>query len=304
MSRRPSSFLMALLLSLCPAFAADKNIVILRSGALPIYDFAVQGFTERLTSRNVAFTLKDFVMPKSAGELDGTLEAIRGAAPDLVLTIGTSAARVMRDRGGGIPYVFAMIVDPPSIALASSGAVMEVKPSEQIDFIRGNFPGLRRVGVVYSDGHNRETIRFFREEKSADISMIVVLANTPEEMSNAIQRLAREADCLLMTADATLYSSQTATQVILQTIQNDLPIIAVSPTFVKAGALAGIYPDYKDNGQMAADVAARFFAGEKLESIPVQWASKTKTAVNLIVAKRMGLAVPRKTIDAAEQVVQ
>src|SRR5690348_14999479 len=100
-------------------------------------------------------------------------------------------------------------------------------------------------------------------------------AETPEEVAKAIAKLSSDADCLLMVADSVIYSPQTIAPVILQTIQNNLPIIAISPSFVKAGALAAIYPDYKDNGVLAAGVATRYFNGESLASIPSQRAMHT-----------------------------
>jgi ABC-type uncharacterized transport system substrate-binding protein len=160
------------------------------------------------------------------------------------------------------------------------------------------------VGVIHSTARNREVVRLLQEEKPPDIELKMITADTPEEMNKAIGTLSKEADCLLMVSDSLLYSPQIATQIILDTLRCNLPIIAVSPSFVKAGALAAVYPDFKGNGIVAADVAIRFFAGESLSSIPIQWAGRTRTSVNQIIAQRLRIAIKAKTLQEADEVVR
>jgi ABC-type uncharacterized transport system substrate-binding protein len=284
------------------AAPAEKKVVILRSGAFPLYDFAVKGFKDELAAKKVRCAFEEMVLPET--DADGFIASLRASSPDLVFTIGTLAARMLQEKGQGIPFIYAMIVDPPSLGLTTPGAVMETNPTAQLAFIRENFPKIKRVGLIHSSTRNRDTVRLFSEARMPDMTLVMIPADSPEDMSKAILRLSKEADCLLMVSDALLYSSQTSSQIILQTLQNNLPIIAVSPSFVKAGAMAAIYPDYTDNGVQAGDVAARFFAGEPLSSIPAQWASRTRCAVNLIIAKRLGVAVQDKTLRAAVEVVQ
>lgn len=243
-------------------------------------------------------------MPKGEDELAAFLRDIQSRPPDLVFTVGTPAARFMREQGGSIPFVYAMIVDPSSLGLVTGGAVMEVEASVQFEFIRKYFPRIRRVGVVYSAQRNRESVSLLKEKKPDDFSLVMLSAETPEEVAKAVSKLSSDADCLLMVTDAVIYSPQTITPLILQTIQNGLPIIAISPSFVKAGALAAVYPDYKDNGALAAEVAARYFNGESLQSISVQRASRTRTAINLIVARRLRVSVSEKNIQLASEVIK
>jgi ABC-type uncharacterized transport system substrate-binding protein len=56
---------------------------------------------------------------------------------------------------------------------------------------------------------------------------------------------------------------------------------------VRAGAAAGIYPDYRENGRQAAEMALRTLRGEDhpAEAAPV----KLQLAVNLRVAHLMGV---------------
>ncbi len=284
--------------------AAQKKVLIVRSGNFPPYQAAVDGFVEELNSHQIPFVTEDLILPKEEADIGAFLRDVRARRPDLVLTLGTSAARAIKEGGEGLPFVYGMIVDPPSIGIVTGGATMEVRPSEQLDFIRANFPSFKKVGVIHSTARNREVVRLLQEEKPPDIELKMITADTPEEMNKAIGTLSKEADCLLMVSDSLLYSPQIATQIILDTLRCNLPIIAVSPSFVKAGALAAVYPDFKGNGIVAADVAIRFFAGESLSSIPIQWAGRTRTSVNQIIAQRLRIAIKAKTLQEADEVVR
>jgi ABC-type uncharacterized transport system substrate-binding protein len=290
------------LASLPAARAGEKKILILRSGDFPIYDFATAGFKEGLALRKISSSIDEKTLPKDDPGAAAIQQSLRSSPPDLVFTVGTMATRFMIEKGGGIPHIYAMIVDPPSMGLTTGGAVMEVSPEAQVEFIRTYFPAMKRIGVIHSAVRNKESVRVLQGMRGA--GLVMIQAETPEDVSKAIQRLSVEADCLLMLSDAVLYSPQTATQVILQTIQNNLPIFAVSPSFVKAGALAAVYPDYKDNGLLAAEAAARYFNGESLERIPMMWASRTHIAVNLVVAKHLGVNVPARAIELAQEVTK
>lgn len=286
-----------------PAAAASKSILILRSGSFAIYDHAVRGFVKELGTLQIPYTLSEKVLPAES-QVEAFMADIKASPPDLIFTVGTQAALAVQSQAAGIPFVYCMVVDPPTLGLGGGGVVMEAHPAKQIAFIRESFPHMKRIGVIHSTERNQGPVRLFRDISRQDPSVVLVQADSPEQMSKAIQKLSKEADCLLMVADATLYSPQTITQIILQTLQLGLPLIAVSPSFVKAGALAALYPDYEENGMLAAQAAGRFFRGESLKSMQILWPERCLSAVNLIVANRLNISVPEKAVQRASEVVR
>ena len=286
------------------AAPVKKKVVIVRSGNFPPYQNAVEGFVEGLDSHGVSYSLEDLVLPKGEAEIDAFLRDVRARSPDLVLTLGTSAARVFREKGQDLPFIYCMIVDPESLDIVTGGVTMEVRPREQWEFIRANFPSIKRVGIIHSATRNRKVVRGLEKEKPQDLELKMITADTPEEMNKAIMVLLKEADGLLMISDVVLFSPQLISQIILETLRGNLPIISMSPSVVKAGALAAIYPDFKDNGDVAAGVAIRYFSGEPLSSIPMQWAGRTRISVNQIIAQRLRIPISDKTLREADEVVQ
>jgi ABC-type uncharacterized transport system substrate-binding protein len=277
----------------------SRKVVILRSGDLPYYSFAVKEFVDALEGRGISLVLDDKILPREE-KMGPFLDELQAGRPDLVFTVGTPATIAVLQKKS-LPFVYAMIMDPPSLGVNTGGAIMETPPSLQLDFLRAHFPSFKRVGVIHSATRNAGYVRLLRETPGGEFSIMEVVADTPQELDHAISSLEGRVDCLLMVPDAQLYSPQFAGQIILQTIRAGLPLIGVSPSYARAGALAAVYPDYGDNG---ADAAARYFGGEPLSSIPALWPRRTRYVVNLIVAKRLGVPVDGKTVDGADEVVK
>jgi|GEM_PF-1570587 ABC-type uncharacterized transport system substrate-binding protein len=284
------------------ADSRPKKIIVLRSGDLPYYSLAVKEFVDTLRARNVLFAVEDRTLPREE-ERGAFLQELQAGLPDLVFTVGTPATIAVFQKKT-LPFVYAMIMDPPALGVNTGGAVMETPPSIQLDFLRAHFPSFKRVGVIHSSTRNADYVRLLKETRTGECSIVEVVADTPQELDRAISSLVGRADCLLMIPDSQLYSPQFSGQIILQTIRLGLPLIGVSPSYARAGALAAVYPDYGDNGAVAADVAAQYFGGQALSSIPPQWPRRTRYAVNLIVAERLGVPVDEKILDGADEVVR
>src|SRR5262245_53855768 len=119
------TFLLAAALCAAAGAEAGKRIVVLRSGDLPIYSLAIEGFTEALRARKVAFTIEDKMMPDSGPGADVFMQGLRANPPDLLFTVGTSATRAALTKGQGLSVVYAIVVNPQGLGSGGAGAVVE-----------------------------------------------------------------------------------------------------------------------------------------------------------------------------------
>jgi putative tryptophan/tyrosine transport system substrate-binding protein len=278
--------------------AAAGKVVIVRSSGLPLYESVAAGFLSCSKSQIVG----DFTLTGDASRDEAVFDQARGKAPDVVITLGTTATRAVREKWKAVPSVFAVVIDPTSNDIAPPGVPLDLRASTQLEFIRQYFPQFKRVGVLYSPGRNREVVAELKALKAKGAPVILEEVVSIEKLDSAVQSLSNQADCLLMLSDPILYSPQTAPQLILQTLQRGMPIIAASPAYVKAGALAGIYSAPIESGCLAAGVADRIMAGEKASSF--SWPEKYLSVVNLIVAGRLKVQVPAALTNSAEQVIK
>jgi putative ABC transport system substrate-binding protein len=303
--RAPAAVL-ALLLTLSPAGlqAAGRRILIIKSKSITPFDQAAQSFKRCLSAKAAGVGFQEIILPDDPGQAEATLRTLSADRPDMALTVGTQATRVMREKFRSIPSVFCMVIDPNGNDFAKSGVSMDPAASNYVDYIRKNFANLKRIGVLYNPMKSREIVQGLRDIDADSHNLVFQEVSDISGLDNALRALKNKADCLLMTTDASIYNPQTAGQIILQTLQMNMPFIALSPAFVKGGALAGIYADPADNGCQAADLAVKVLDGEGTAGLPVLPPRKVNSAVNLIVADRLKVIIPSSTRAAADQVVQ
>jgi ABC-type uncharacterized transport system substrate-binding protein len=68
-----------------------------------------------------------------------------------------------------------------------------------------------------------------------------------------------------------------------------LPVFGFSPAFVRAGAAAGVYPDYRALGRQTAELALRVQRGEGKGEAAEEYPGKVRIAVNLRMVHLLGL---------------
>ena len=86
--------------------------------------------------------------------------------------------------------------------------------------------------------------------------------------------------------------------------QHRLPAVYFQRAFVAAGGLISYGPDYVEQFRQAAGYVDRVLKGEKPADLPVQAPTKYELAVNLKIAKSLGLAVPDTVLARADEVIE
>jgi ABC-type uncharacterized transport system substrate-binding protein len=299
---------LTLVLGLLAAAAAlhgrDTKVVIIRASALPIYEQAVVGFKRCLMTgaQPRVYTMPPSTDPKSLEEF---LAEIRAGGGQLVLALGTSAALFAQEKLSRlVPTMFCMVLDPESSNLRLPGVAMDVKPSTQVDFIKKNFPQFKRIGVVYNPDRNAKVIADLKSLQQKGVDLVMAESRSYTETAGAVKSLIGRADCMVMLFDPSIYSHHMVTDLMLTSLQNNLPIIAGSEGYVRAGALAGVYSSPEDMGCMAGEMADRLIFGEDPAGVGVRWPTKTRSAVNLVVAERLKVKMDPSLVQSSDLVVK
>ncbi len=83
-----------------------------------------------------------------------------------------------------------------------------------------------------------------------------------------------------------------------------LPAIYVQKEFVDAGGLMSYGVDYVDLYRRAAVYVDKILKGAKPADLPVQQATKFEFVINLKAAKQIGLTIPVRVLERANQVIK
>jgi putative tryptophan/tyrosine transport system substrate-binding protein len=299
----PLTAVAVMLLAWVAPAQAGKNVLAVYTKSSPFFEQAAKRFQQCLTEKkpDIAFEMLALPDDDSAGAV---LEAAAAKKPDMILTIGSQATRLGRQKAGGVPVLYCMVVDPGSTSIGPGGVSLDLSISDQLDFLRRHFPQFKRVGVLYNPQKTRDLAHEFRATAQNNPQIVLQEVQNLTQLSDAIQDLKPKVDCLYMLSDPTIYTPLTSSQIILQTIRLNLPFIAISAGYVKAGALAGAYADMTDNGCQAADLAVRVLNGEDPASFGIVRPRRSHFSVNLVVAEQLGIIIKPSTISAAEQTIK
>jgi ABC-type uncharacterized transport system substrate-binding protein len=118
-------------------------------------------------------------------------------------------------------------------------------------------------------------------------TVLVVDCDGPARLLKAVASMKGKVDFLLCFPDPDLYNSVTIKPLVMASLEGRMPLVGFSPAFVRAGAAAGIYPDYRETGRQAAEMAQRLLRGE--DRGPDTGPRKIQLAVNQRVARLLGI---------------
>jgi putative ABC transport system substrate-binding protein len=83
-----------------------------------------------------------------------------------------------------------------------------------------------------------------------------------------------------------------------------LPAIYTWKEYVDEGGLMFYGVDYDDQYRKAAHYVDKILKGAKPADLPVQQATKFEFIINLKAAKQIGLTIPPRVLERADQVIK
>lgn len=115
---------------------------------------------------------------------------------------------------------------------------------------------------------------------------------------------ASSSEALLIQSDPMLTGTEFS-RILEFALAHRLPtIIEAYPTSVPLGVLLRYGPDLMENARLAAGYVDKILKGAKPADLPVQQPTKFVLVINLKTAKAIGLKIPTKVLDLADEVIE
>ncbi len=278
-----------LLMLSIPLPAAQAGVVVAyESGAGPFGE-ALSGLKAVLGPNG--FQAMDLAAAGSEGELSRVLAAREAR---VIVAMGSNSLAAVRAHNPAIPLVATMILHAPNAEL-SSHVDLELPLSSLLSEMRNLLPQRRRAGLIRGRAHAYQTTESLEAAaRKEGFTLVVVDCDGPGNLLKSLAALKGRADFVFCFPDAELYNAVTIKPLILASLEDRLPVIGYSAAFVRAGAAAGIYPDYREIGRQTGEMALRVLRGE--ERGGGEGPRKLHAAVNQRVARLLGVDFQ---IDAA-----
>jgi ABC-type uncharacterized transport system substrate-binding protein len=256
-------------------------LVVTESG-VPAYAEALEGLTGGLGATTVRVV--DIQGANGADDLARSLEA---RETQVVVAVGSRALAELHAHRTALPVVAAMVLRSPEPE--GAGQIdLDVPLGAQLAAVRTLLPHATRAGIVRKPGRPAVTAEALESlARKEGFTLAVADCDGPGRLLKAVLSLKGKVDFLLCFPDPDLYNALTIQPLVMAAIEYRMPIVGFSPAFVRAGAAAGVYADYRALGRQAAEMALRLRRGEA--SGGEEYPSRLHVSVNQRVTRLLGL---------------
>lgn len=250
------------------------RVAVIKSLDLPEYNLAFEGFVNELTETGHKITPLSYVLERGESANEALMATVHSAAPDLILALGTRAAREAQKHLHHVPTIYSMVLtppeeEPPGNRSKMTGATLSIPLSVQVDELKRAFPTLKHIGII-SDPSRTQSLADSAAElcRKQGLSAHVAWAKGEGEVPDAVRALKDSIELLWMIPDETVLTPRSSRFIIFELIKSGVPVVGLSSAYVKAGALMSLDCNYTDIGRQSAELAVRILAGQKPHQLP------------------------------------
>src|ERR1035438_6880014 len=276
-----------------PADAFDTappgpTVVIVTSSAVEAFGEAVRGI-----QRGLGPAVKAVILDLASNPQDSANQ-LSGKDVRLLISVGNNAFESAAQFGSA-PILATMLLRADltgtHLRPQSGSLALDVPLGDILARMESVLPGKTRAALIRNpDANNVPASTLAAQAKAAGMTLKVLDCPRPEKLLQLFLSLRGQVDFVVCPPDGTLYNSTTVRPLILASLENRLPVIGFSESFVRSGAVAAVYPDYFDVGAQAGELARNYLAGASLPAN--EKPRKLRVAANGRVARLLGLRIP------------
>ena len=223
---------------------------------------------------------------------------------DVVITLGSSAAKQVLSASEGAPVISALLSkssyesirrQSPPRKYAPTALFLDQPLSRQLSFIRRLLPEADRLVTVTGDVSSDTVGALKRLANSQNFAFDHETLNDDENIVPILERLmAGRKGVFLALSDNRVFARENIRPLLLTSYRYHYPVVAFSPGFVQAGALAAIYTAPAQFGAELAGWMNRYKTSSGAAGVlpSPQYPSTFSIRINPQVAHSLKLTVP------------
>ena len=263
--------------------ASRTPVLVVAESGVEAYIEALGGITSVLPAGT--FRVIDAAAKTFDRDLSGALEENDSRA---VIAVGSRALAGVRAHHPAEPVIATMVLNG-SEEPGYRRVDLEVHLAAQLATMRVLWPGRTRAGIIRNPARPRHSsVSLEAIARKEGFSVMAVDCDGPGQLLKALAELKGKVDFVLCLPDPDLYNAVTIKPLVLASLEDRLPLVGFSPALVRAGAAAGIFPDYADVGRQSAEWALRLMRGED-RGTEKEAPRKIRIAVNQRVVHLLGI---------------
>jgi len=238
---------------------------------------------------------------------------------DLIVVTGGTSALAAKSATTTIPVVMANAPDPVGAGLVASLArpggnvtgFTSLSPelnTKRLELLKDTGPKIVRVGLLRRPGTSRAGELQLQELRPAAVALKLKLEEIETQadakgLESAFQTATQKRVNAILTISAPQFFAERK-RIVELAVKHRLPAIYFQKEFVDEGGLMSYGVDYVDLYKKAAHYVDKILKGAKPADLPVQQPTKFEFVINLKAAKQIGLTMPLRLLERANQVIK
>jgi len=298
----------ALILTLCVndhAEGAEYRVAVIMGLDETAFEGTLSGFQEELKKQGIKIYYDIYRIKGDPEKAREAILRIKTSQANLILCLGSLAADAAAKEITNIPILATLCLRLDAIKKApnATGISLEIPLETQFKWVQRIAKDTKTVGVIYSNDENHKKVEAAaRVASGMGMKLEAQEVSTPQDVTQALEKLSKKADILWTIADNLLSNPQIVKGIMLFSFKNKLPVIGLSLEWVKAGALYSLDWDYKDLGEQCGELAQKILGGASPSSLPPASPRKLTYSLNLNTAGQMKLNIAEELRHGAHKV--
>jgi putative tryptophan/tyrosine transport system substrate-binding protein len=235
----------------------------------------------------------------------------------LAVGIATPTAQALVNTLKGTPVVFSAVTDPVKAGLVKSltkgdkmvTGVSDMTPVKQQIELLLKIKKIKRLGHIYTSSEENAVVLAAVVKqvcKDLGIEFVETTVSKSAEVKQATQAIIKRVDALYISTDNTVVSAMSAVTDVA--MKNKVPVMSADPSSAESHPVLAAWGfDYYKMGRTTGKMVAEILKGKKPEQLPTRFMTKASDVdllINLDVAQKLGLTVPKDLIKTANKVVE
>lgn len=297
--------LLCFFLLLCGTLSGDvraKIMLINSSASVEKYRVAQAEF-----KKSIPQSIIEVDLTEKEWKLSDVEDLLYDEYPDLIYCIGSKAYLIANKYVSEKDIVFSSIINWRRLPIAKKtyGVSNELHAGFQITLYRYFFPGVKKIGVLYSAKYNKQWFRKAQDEaKEMGIEIIGKDVVASNYTIAALKEILPGIDALWLISDPVIMSDKkNLLDVFKEADAQKVPIFSYHEAFAEYGAVLIVSVDNPTIGRQAAAIATDVLTGAKVEE-KVQPPAGSHIILNLKKVKEHGLKYQEAALSSVNEIIE
>jgi putative tryptophan/tyrosine transport system substrate-binding protein len=252
-----------------------------------------------------------------ADQLPALANELAALPVDVILAVGTPAARAAQAATKTIPIIFCRIGDPVEYGLVTSLAhpggnatgvtVFTVALAEKrVEVLRDAVPGLGRLAALHDPTFPPGQIELGQITAAAaalNVQVHAVGARSSDALDEALPDVMKDSPEALFIGSAALFEDNPQ-RIVDFASKTKLPALYIRREYVEIGRVMSYGIDFREMYRNAAQYIAKVLKGEKPADLPVVQPAKIDLVINVKTMKALGLSTTPPLLARADEVIE